>query len=71
MATWHQQQNPQALQTLHSAEPGKWKCVSDRNGQPASCMVFDNAGDAQRYCDRTGDRLVAPPTTEHTPCKDA
>lgn len=65
MATWHQQQNPTALQQLHTPEPGKWKCVSDKPNQPASCMSFDNEPDAKAYCERSGDRLIPPPTQEN------
>lgn len=61
MSTWHQNQNPAALMKLWQREPGKWKCISDRPGQPASCMSFDNEADAVRYCANTGDVLIAPP----------
>ena len=65
MATWHQQQNRSALQQLHTPERGKWKCVSDKPGQQASCMTYDNEADALAYCQRTGDHLIAPPREEN------
>lgn len=64
MSTWHQDRNPGALQALWTPEPGKYKCVSDRPGQAASCMSFDNQADAEAYCEKTGDILISPPQTK-------
>lgn len=60
MASWHQSKNPAALASLWTPEPGKFKCISDKAGQPASCMTFNNRPDAERYCQNTGDVLIAP-----------
>lgn len=61
MATWHQNRNQDAIAALWRPEPGKFKCITDKHGQPASCMVFDNLEAAQRYCEKTGDTLICPP----------
>ena len=61
MSTWHQRQNAAVQQLLWAPEPGRYKCVSDKPNQTASCMVFDNEQDALTYCEKTGDTLVRPP----------
>jgi len=60
MASWHQLKNQSALVALWTPPPTSWKCVADTPGEPASCMTFDNEADAKRYCEKTGDVLIAP-----------
>lgn len=60
MSTWHQNRNPIALAALWRPLPDQYKCVSDRPGQPASCMIFADRVAAERYAERTGDVLIPP-----------
>lgn len=65
MATGHQEKDRGAIAALWSPVPGKFKCVSDRHGRCAGAIIFDNLADAQAYCEKTGDVLIAP-TQEQT-----
>lgn len=60
MSTWHQNRNPAALTALWLPHPTKWKCISDKPGQMASSMMFDNEVEARTYANRTGDVLIPP-----------
>lgn len=64
MSTWHQQRNPRALAALWTPHPTEWKCVSDKYGQCASSISFQEEQDARAYAAKTGDTLI-PPRQSH------
>ncbi|MBZ9574571.1 hypothetical protein [Modicisalibacter sp. MOD 31.J] len=58
MSTWHQNRNRSALAALWQPLPDQYKCVSDKPGQAASCMIFADRAAAERYAERTGGVLI-------------
>jgi hypothetical protein len=60
VSSWHQDRNPGGLRALWTPHPTKWKCVSDRAGQLASCMSFDDEAEARAYAAKTGGILIPP-----------
>lgn len=64
MSTWHQDQNPGNVSQLWKPHPVRYKCISDRPGQMASCMLFATKGEAEHYAKTTG-HVVIPPKVEH------
>ena len=60
MSTWHQAQNPATTAALWAPHPTKWKCISDRLNEFASCMYFATEAAARTYAERTGDIVIAP-----------
>lgn len=60
MSTWHQNRNKAGLTALWQPHPTHWKCVSDKYGQCASSMTFENEQQARAYAARTGDAIIPP-----------
>lgn len=60
MSTWHQERNPAGIAALWAPHPTKWKCISDRHGQFATSMMFEDEAAAKAYAAKTGDVVIPP-----------
>lgn len=60
MSSWHQNRNRAALTALWQPLPDRYKCVSDRPGQPAGCMILADRVAVEQHAVKSGTVLIPP-----------